>query len=89
MLKIVYRVNNNRGNKYLLVYFDCLLRYDELVLTTFKAAIEVAKALWVCIISRDSTPRVLISNNAKKFIGEVLIRFPEACNIKSVSTVAY
>ena len=79
----------DRGNRYLLVFIDYLSRYVELVPTVSRSAIQVAEALRHRVITRHSTPKVLISDNAQEFVGEVLGKICEFYEISKVATVPY
>ena len=79
----------DKENRYLLVFVDYLSRFVELVPTSTKSAVTVAEALRERVITRHSTPKVLISDNAKEFCGEVMQNLCNFYNIKKVATVAY
>ena len=79
----------DRGNQYLLVFIDYLSRYVELVPTVSRSAIHVAEALRHRVITRHSAPKVLISDNAKEFTGDVLKKICEFYEISKVATVPY
>ena len=81
--------NSSRGNRFLLVLFDYLSRYVELVPTSSRSAICVAEALRHNVVMRHNCPRVLVCDNAKEFTGEVLSKLAEFYGIKKVHTIPY
>ena len=71
-----------QGNKYLLVFHCHLTKYLEIVPVRDRTAPTVAEALISRVIVRHSCPKVLLSDNAPEFVGEILKKVCENYQIK-------
>jgi len=78
-----------QGNKYILVFTDHLTRYNEMIATPDQTSPTVARALVERVISRHSSPKVLISDNALGFTSSVFKTVCEICKIDKVQIVPY
>ena len=77
------------GHRYLLTMIDCFSKYPIAVPLKTMEASEIARALFEHLIANHSCPKVLLSDNASNFCGEVMEVFTKLFNIKHIRTVAY
>ena len=66
------------NSRYILVFKDSLTRYTEICPVPSRDGKEVAKALLERVITRHSTPNILITDNAAEFKSEF---FTELCKL--------
>lgn len=71
------------------MFVDYLSRYVELVPTLSRSAVHVAKAFRHRVINRYSCPRILVSDNAREFTGEVLTNICILYEVNKVATIPY
>ena len=75
------------GNKYIICFVDRLTRYTILVPLPDKTAVSVATAFHNRVISEYTTPKVLLSDNAKEFLGELMTELCRLYQIKQTHIV--
>jgi len=78
-----------RNRQYILVAADFLTRFIVAVAIPDKRAITIVDALRTHLYSPFACPKVLISDNAQEFVGEVMTKACEAYGIKKIETAAY
>ena len=77
------------GNKYALVFVDYLTKYVEAIPIKDKTASTVARCFVDNIITRYTTPKILLSDLGKEFIGKVFRETCQILGIKRLYTTGY
>ena len=76
-------------NRYILVIVDQLTRYIVAVPTVDRAADTVVAALQKHIFAVYNVPSVILSDNAREFVGEVMHNIAKIYDIKLVTSTPY
>ena len=77
------------GHRWILTIIDCFSKFPIAVPLKNGSAEEVARALFENLIANHSCPRVIVSDNAQNFCGEVMEVLTKLFGIAHVTTVAY
>ena len=77
------------GNKHILVFTDYATRWVEAFPTRDQKASTVARILIDEIICRHSAPKVLLSDQGRNFMSEMIAEVSNYFNIKKVNTTSY
>ena len=77
------------GYRFVLVFSDYLSRYMEICPIKDKTSVSVAEALKHRVITRHSCPRVLLSDNAREFVSQVIQDVCKFYDIHKCQIVAY
>jgi len=80
---------SERGRKYIMVVTDRLSRYTIAESITDKSAETVVEALHRRIIVEYSTPSVLLSDNAKEFVSELMSEMCRYYGVRKVHCASY
>ena len=80
---------SSEGHKYILTIMDCFSKFPIAVPLKTTGAEEVARVIFERVIAHHSCPKVLLSDNASNFCGEVMEALTKLFNIRHIRTVAY
>ena len=83
-----YNASNN-NMKYILVFRDRFTRFTILCPTKDRTSEEVARGLLYSVILPYSSPKVIISDQAKEFLSEVFKKLCKLYSIKTANIVSY
>lgn len=77
------------GNKYIIVFVDRFTRYTVISPIKDKTAVSVAHALFNKIICEYTTPSVILSDNGREFVNEIMMNLCDIYNIKKGTITSY
>ena len=79
----------NRRHEFLIVFVDCYSRYSILVPASNHTASKVSDALLCHVVPYFGTPRRLLSDRGREFVGEVWAKLTHSLGIQRLLTSPY
>ncbi len=77
------------GNKYIIVFTDYLTRWPEAFPLKNREAKTIAKVFINEIVARHSAPKILLSDQAKEFMSNLIKEISDYLTVNKINTTAY